>query len=329
MTTFPPHDPSPREHPLVIHQSDLTAWQRCPAEFAYSAMGVRDDQNSASAWGTVVHHALHVLERYRDLDRAIETFLYYWHPHNIDQLTEPIPKDGWLPRQGYNDLRQRGVEILRRYAEWVRDDDHELLALEYDFLVPLRGTAYWLAGTVDRLAVRWHRKAEVLCIDDWKSGRQKWGLRHNVQGTLYAYASLQPEFWNGAQATVRRPFRPEAVQYRSKGFTEQQALDPARYPQRGEELARRFGLMDDERIAPRRFTWINLKEMRWRDGGYREELDYRRLRLAVEQVAASIEAGIYPLTLNGETCEYCVFRNTCGGLGVADVNHGAPERAFQ
>lgn len=301
----------------IIHQSDLAAWQRCPAEFAYSAANVREDQNSASAWGTVMHHALHVMERFRDLDRAIETFLYFWHPLNIDQVTEPVPQDGWLPRQDYNTLRQKGVEALRRYAELSNYDEHEVLALEYDFIVPVAGTPHYLAGTIDRLAVRWHRKLETLCIDDYKSGRQKWGLRYNVQGSAYAYASLCREFWTGHQATGLRPFR-GAVTYTSKGFSEE--------PERAAELMQRFRLIEDNDPAPRLFTWINLKENKWVNGGYRSTIDYQRLQLAVTQIAASIHANIYPLNISGETCQFCNFRKHCGLSGLPDAEHGAPLR---
>jgi hypothetical protein len=303
----------------IIHQSDLTSWQRCPMEFAYSASGVREDQNSASAWGSVLHHALHVLERYRDLDKALETFLYFWHPLNIDQVCEPIPKDGWLPRQDYNTLRQRGVAAIRRYAEMSRYDEHERLALEYEFIVPMRGTPHYLAGTVDRLAVRWHRKLETLAIDDFKSGKQKWGLRWNVQGSAYAYASLQREFWTGAQVTARRPFRGE-VTYTTKGFSEQGSG-------RVEELIQRFRLMDDVDPAPRHFTWINMRELKWVDGGYRSTLDYKRLALAINQIAKAIDLNAYTLNISGETCRFCPHQNHCGEIGLPETDHGAPVRA--
>lgn len=299
----------------IIHQSDLASWQRCPAEFAYAAANVREDQNSASAWGTVMHHALHVLERYRDLDKAIESFLYYWHPLNIDQLTEPVPQDGWLPRQDYNTLRQRGVEAIKRYAELTRYDDHELLALEYEFVVPVLGTPHFLAGTVDRLAIRWHRKLETVCIDDYKSGKQKWGLRWNVQGSAYAYASLLPEFWQGNEVTALRPFR-GPVTYKAQGFE----------PERAQALVERVRLISDNDPLPRKFTWINLRESKWVDGGYRSTIDYQRLALAVTQIAKSIEGSIFPLNLSGETCRFCAFRNHCGKVGLPEEEHGAPIR---
>lgn len=296
----------------LVHQSDLQSWNRCPAEFAYDRQGYEGDTNSAIAFGTVIHYAMMVLETTRDLDRAIKTFLYYWHPLNIDQLTQPVPKDGWLPKQDYNSLRQRGCDALRAYADRTRHDDHELLALEMPFVVPVRGTPHYLAGTVDRLAARWHRRIETLNIDDYKSGKQKWNLRFNVQGHAYAYATMQPEFWTGTEVTgLKRPFRDELVDVTADGFASQG-------DERVQQLMERFGTGDVAKSAPRRFTWINLQQIRWIDGGYREQRDYDRFRLAVEQVTASIEAGIFPLRIDGETCTYCTYRHVCGGIGVPD-----------
>ncbi len=272
----------------VLHQSDLAAWNRCAAQYRYSMEDQRSDQNSAAAFGSVMHHSLHILERFGDLDKAIETFLHYWHPLHIDAICESVPSGGWLPRQSYGGLRRRGVDTLRKYADLIRYDDHELLALEYDFVVPLLGTPHHLAGTVDRLAVRWVKRSETVCIDDYKLGAQKWNLRHNIQGTAYAYASTRPEFWTGAQVTDVHPSR-GARSYVTEGF----GVD------RGDELFARFD------AAPRKFTWINLQAYRWVDGGYRGPQDYERLRLAVEGVLASVDAGIFPLTIDGEVCTYC------------------------
>lgn len=48
--------------------------------------------------------------------------------------------DGWLPRQSYGELRNKGVEILKKYADLVQFDDQELLATEFSFCVPIQGT---------------------------------------------------------------------------------------------------------------------------------------------------------------------------------------------
>lgn len=303
----------PSDLPWVVHQSDLQSWTYCPRKLMYERQGGRGMQLSATAYGSVLHHAFHVLERYRDLDKAVETFLFYWHPLNIEAICPPVSSGGWVGTDSYGSLRKRGVAMLTRYADYLRVDDHELLGLEVEFIVPVvglevLGRPVFLAGTMDRLAVRWYRQRETLCIDDFKSGQQKWGLRYNVQGSVYAYATWQEWFWRGApdgfqglRIATEAPVTYEAA----PGFAD-----------RADELLERFSK------APRRFTWINLKSFKLVDGGYRGRQDYERMKQGIAEVIASANAGIYPLRIDGETCRFCEYkREPCG---VPDEHHGDP-----
>lgn len=296
------------EEVATIHQSDISAWIRCPHAFMLGKAGQPRRQISATAYGSVMHHALETFERLRNdpnvghakaLKAAIETFEHYWHPMNISAICAPV--DLWLPRQNYNDLRARGVEALVAYAQLMRFDDHELLATEYSFTVPIVGTwdedleePHWLSGTVDRLAVRWYSAQPALCIDDYKTGKEYRYLRQNLQFTAYAYASTREEFWVGARG--------------EDGFG----------PERGQEMFARFADL------PRRGTWINMRTVKIQDAGWRGPDDYTRFALAVEQQRASEKADIYPLSMSGEHCQYCEFRDICAGVGVPDASHGAP-----
>lgn len=134
------------------------------------------------------------------------------------------------------------------------------------------GEPHYLAGSVDRLAVRFYRRALTVCIDDSKSGKEQTYLRHNVQGTAYSYATTKREFWVGHRG--------------EDGFGEE----------RGEELYQRF------QTAGRRFTWINLRTIKFQDGGWRGPHDYARFALAIEQLAALTAADVYPLSISGEAC---------------------------
>lgn len=306
---------------MLLHQSDLAAYARCPAQYGYKRAGWPDKVNSASAYGSVVHHALHALERdlalaRQDMDphspeytralreateRAVRTFVHYWNPLNIEAITEPVPPDGWLPRQGYNEMRQRGVDTIMKYADLIRYDDHELLGLEYGFVVPVPGTwdedlgePHLLGGSIDRLATRHYSRRLVVAVDDYKTGREQTYLRHNLQFTAYLMATTLPEFWTG---------------YRGEdGFGQE----------RGMELYERF------RGAGRRGTWINLRTFKFQDAGWRGPKDYARFALAVDQLAAAVKADIFPLTISGEACKYCPFRDNCGGVGVPKDSHGDP-----
>lgn len=300
---------------MLLHQSHLQAWQRCPQELFLVLSGKPDRPNSGTVYGSVMHHAMHVLEReYHetgDLDAALEkalaTFEYYWHPkHQADVAGDAIPPDQWLPGHTYGRLRKRGLKVLRAMADQIQWQEHELLGLEYEFIVPIPGTPHHLGGTIDRLSVRWDKRTQFLGIDDNKTGRQKWGLRHNVQGTAYAFATTQLPFWIGWQGEVTMP----------DGSTLTVDTRPDSFgADRGERLFRRF--LDTKR----RFTWIDLKDGTYKDGGYREERDYDRFKLAVSQVAASIEAEIFPLHISGETCAFCQVRQACGAVDE-DVDRG-------
>jgi hypothetical protein len=282
---------------MILHASDLSSWNRCPQQWHLTREGHPGNQLSATAYGSVLHHALHVLERTGELTKAEDTFRHYWHPHHIEAITEPVQT--WIKGQSYGRLAARGLETLRRYADLLRFDDSELLALEFEFVVPVYGTIdldtgepHLLAGTVDRLAARRYHQVPTVSVEDFKSGQRPVYLRHHVQGTAYAYASTDARFWQGW---------PE------------QHTDGFGYD-RGAELHERFA------DAARRFWWIDVSSsVDWVDGGFRGDRDYARLALAIQAVADSIRAGIYPLALAGDVCQYCPQRAVCGGIGLDDA----------
>jgi hypothetical protein len=294
----------------TFHQSDLSSWARCPHAFQLGKTDLPRRQTSAMAFGSVVHHSLEVFERLSHTDdvtwdqateAAVQSFDYYWHPHNIDAICDPV--DLWLPKQSYGELRARGMESIRAYAQLMRFDDHELLATEYGFTVPIAGTwdddlnePHILAGTVDRLAVRYYKARPAVCIDDFKTGKEYAHLRHNTQFSAYCYASTRPEFWTGWRG--------------EDGFG----------TARGSQLYQRF------QHSGRRGTWINMRTIKFQDAGWRGEKDYERLAIAITQIHASMQADIYPLILTGDTCTYCPYRDVCAGVGVPDSQHGAPTR---
>lgn len=297
---------------MIFHQSDLSAWTRCPAEFGYRLAGLPDKSNSAAAYGSVMHYALATYERERVKNiragmglkdavleayrKAIETFVYYWHPAHIEAICPPVPPDGWLPRQNFSELRQRGLDSIKSYVDLMRYDEHEVLASEYEFLVDIAGTTdlltgkpHQLAGSIDRLAARFYSRKLTLCIDDFKTGKEYRFLRHNLQFTAYCYATTRPEFWDG-------------------------------FEERADKLRERF---ED---AARRGTWINMRTFKLQDAGFRAAKDYERLKLAVSQIAMSIQNDIFPLSISGEACTYCSYRDICGSIGLADEDDGDPRK---
>lgn len=272
---------------MIIHQSDLKSYFRCGEQHRRQLIGDRSKQLSATAFGSVMHHALHVLERERDLELALATFQHYWHPLHIGEIADPV--EIWIGRQSYSTLLSKGLETIRRYWDLKGFDDEEVLALEVPFIVPVIGTydpetgqPHELAGTIDRLAVRFYQRRPFLCIDDWKTGRKPAYLKHNVQFTAYAYATTCAEFWLGNGD-------------RTEGFGA-----------RGADLFKRFGQMG------RRGFWINVMGgPDWVDAGERTEREYARFYRAVDHYVAARRAGIFPLNIDGEVCQYCPFEATC------------------
>ena len=255
---------------------------RCGEAHRRSLEGQPRKQLSATAYGSVLHHALHTLERTRDLQLALDTFEHYWHPNNIDSICDPV--DEWIARHNYSGLLRKGLELLKRYWDLKQYDDEVVLALEIPFVVPIGNTGHHLAGTIDRLAFRRYQQRPYLCVDDWKSGRKKTYLKHNLQHIAYAYATTQPEFWLGNPEFLTEGWGP-----------------------RGQAQ------MDHYSQYPRRGFWIDCstEQPHWNDCGIKTDRDYARFFRGVENYVAMRENNIFPLAIEGEVCQFCEFRDSC------------------
>lgn len=151
-------------------------------------------------------------------------------------------------------------------------------------------------------------------IPTHNSGRQPTYLRYNLQGTVYSWASTQREFWSGPpEGTL------PGVEFESfpEGVVRELELYFASW---------RFSLIEGglHPLASRRFRWINLMEAKSADGGWRTRRDYERMFLSIDAYIRANEAGIYSPTATGEVCQYCAFRDVCGGIGLDPEGLGAP-----
>lgn len=297
-----------------VSASGLTSWSRCQLQRFYD-LRARNDPDapqprslSATVYGSVVHYCLMVMEqRVHDgepdaLQKAISTFNHYWLPENVHSLVgENV--DEWLPRQTWAGLKERGRIALTDYYRILTRDDGKLLALEYPFEVPItvNGRTHTVTGQIDRMALRkWYGKP-YLSVEDFKTGKQPSYLRYNMQGTVYAWVTTQPVFWEG--------FPAETIEALERSF--------ATY---GYSLFPRSG----EKTASRKFKWINIQEIKFADGGWRTERDYARMELAVDAYVRGNEAGVFSVNTTGEVCRWCDFRRVCGGVGLPDEKAGAP-----
>lgn len=293
---------------MDIRQSDLASYGRCAHQkFLYDearAGRVKRPSNlSRTVFGTVMHHCLQTMERLHAegnadaLDVAKSTFAYYWMPDNLPELGQlgGHPElvhgiDEWLPRDNYGGMRIKGLQALSDYYELLRTDDGLLLALELNFRIPIDlGDLgqHVLTGTADRVAIRKFKTKPYISIEDFKTGKQPTYLRYNVQWTVYSWASLQREFW----------------------------VD---FPDANErwELYSQWA---------RRGRWLDIMHNKPVDTGWRSEADYGRMFVALREYVKAVNLDVYPLTIKGDTCLYCDFRDgTCGGIPVPDEDAGKP-----
>lgn len=293
----------------IFHQSELTQYARCPQAAKLEMNGEPRQQSSALAYGSVMHYALlEVFERQRHTDgvtledateAAVASFRHYFHPLNIGDIgVDPI--DYYLPKQNYNSLLLRGEEQIRRYAVELTTRDEIILATEIGFQVPIDGTwdedlgePHILAGTIDRLSLMKKAGTVFVEVGDVKTGKDYAYLRQNMQFSAYTYATTKPEFWLGWNG--------------EDGFGHM-----------GQKL------YEDYRDSARHATWINMQKMSFQDGGWRGPKDWQRFALAITELAKAYKNDVFPFNISGSTCTFCEYKPVCGGIGVADDDHGAP-----
>lgn len=293
---------------MDIRQSDLASYARCPQQkhlkdLAKAGLVKRPSNLSRTVYGTVMHHAVQIMETLHAqgdpnaLEVAKSTFAHYWMPENLPELGQlgGHPElvhgiDEWLPRDTYGGMRAKGLQAITDYYELLCSDDGLLLALEINFRVPIDLGPYGqhvLTGTADRVAIRKYLRKPYISVEDLKTGRQPTYLRYSLQWTVYCWASLQPEFW-------------------------------ADFPDADERWQLYSGWA-------RRGRWIDLRENKIKDCGWRAEADYARMFVALQEYVRAVEADIYPLSISGETCLWCDFRDgTCGGVPVPEETDGRP-----
>lgn len=285
----------------IVRQSDLSSFSRCAQQKKlndiFKASGTPREQLSRTAFGSVMHHAVSVMERLHfekrldALEKAHVTFAYYWTPENITQICEAVTI--WCARDTYTGMLKKGHETLDLYRNYQLKDTSKLLALEIEFNLPfeLDGVQHTFHGTMDRLSLRKLSGQSFLNIEDFKTGKDYEHLRWNAQFSGYSWATTQEKFWTDA-------------------WGEDEGLD----------------LYDQLRLLARRGTWISLKSgVVRKDAGWRGPQDYDRFWACVRGYVKAVELDVYPLSLTGAVCFFCPYREgICGGVAVPDEDYGRP-----
>ena len=163
-----------------VRQSDLASYSRCPQQkklvdqHKADAGGKQPEQLSMTAYGSVMHHAIHVLEKLNfdkrpdALEKAHATFDFYWDPANITAICDAVTI--WAARQTWAGLARKGHQTIDLYAKYLQADVSKLLGLELEFNLPfeLDGEQHTLHGTMDRLSLRKLSGQPYLNIEDFK-----------------------------------------------------------------------------------------------------------------------------------------------------------------
>lgn len=164
---------------VIVRQSDLASYARCAqqkklGDLSRTGAIARPPQLSMTAYGSVMHNAVFVMEKLHHqgrpdaLAKAHATFDYYWDPENIHQICEPV--DIWAARQTWAGLKRKAHGILDLYFQYLQGDRGKLLALEVEFNLPfvLDGEEHTLHGTMDRVCLRKVGSNTFVNVEDFK-----------------------------------------------------------------------------------------------------------------------------------------------------------------
>lgn len=251
----------------------------CPlqAQFQYVER-LPQPQNAKATFGSVVHKALETYNRNGDVNHAIEVFKMYWKEPDLLGL-QP---DYWPKYTSYGSLKEKGVEIIKDFADRNRWESRKILATEYGFLVSFG--EFELTGYIDFLELKKMGNGKrVLRIVDLKTtSRQpsKPELRLDIQFTAYDFATRQPEFWVGNGPDF--PGLPNGTQLHA-------------------DLLR----------APRRSIWYHLMTMKELDAGDRDDDDFMRLYRLCKSIEQAEHHDVFVPKI-GEHCLFCPYTDPCG-----------------
>lgn len=181
--------------------------------------------------------------------------------------------DFWHRRTTKDGLRKRGLSMLEKYHELQPWRDGILIGTEVKFVVPIGDNH--IRGIIDKL---WYRPGlRTVEAIDFKTGSYvDKALRYNLQFTAYCYATERPEMWEGL---VNEEFR--------DGYERFKGWD-------------------------RQGWWYHARNNKMFNAGKRGPGEYKRLRLAVDEMERAIERDVYPLDYQGTNCGWCAFTEVCG-----------------
>lgn len=265
---------------MRVSASMLTTWMTCPlqARFHYVDQ-LPSEINAKTAFGSCIHHALHLYNTNFDVEQAVAEFRRVWNEPALIGAEFAY----WPRATTFGGLMNRGTEILREYDAKQKWEKRRVLGAEHRFLVPFG--VHEISGIVDLLEAKKSGKGvETIRVVDYKSNSKlPFGpqLRVNIQFTAYVYASLQPEFWLGNGPDY--PALPNGQFY-----------------------------WETLKDTPRRAIWYHLMANKEIDAGERDDNDFMRLYRVACEVERALDAQVFVPNISGESCVYCPYTDPCG-----------------
>lgn len=266
---------------MKFNPSLIKNWMGCPLQQKLSQTPIGKTlprlTSGNMAYGTAVHAALEAFNEGSTLEEATEFFITIWdNPKLVDNEV-----DYYYPRTSYGQFREKGIEVIKDYAESREWDAREVIATEHRFCVPFG--EHTLSGIVDYL--EYESVTDTMYIIDLKTGKRPSAdqLAMDVQFTSYLYAPSQIEFWIG---------NPEEGE-RYAGF------------ENGEELYEKY------RNSTYVGIWYDLRNNKEYRVAPRTDQDFKRLYYCCESIASAVEHDVYVPDISADTCKWCDYKSIC------------------
>lgn len=266
---------------MLVSASQLKTWSECPlrGKFHYQDK-LPQQQNGAASYGTIMHYVIEQIDRGLSYEEAKLLFERLWkEPERLG-----VKPDYWPYRTSYESYRMKGLQTIDGYREMNAWGKPTFIAHEYPFLVDIGD--HQIRGIIDRLEIRTTGKSDVLCVTDLKTAAKrptKFDLRTDIQFSIYAYASLQKEFWTG------HPGSPTYL-----GFAD------------GEDLWEYF--RDVRRVGVYLMLGPSCAEL---DVGDRGDMDFQQLYRLISEVERAVEQQVFIPRIGADTCGNCDYFDQC------------------
>jgi hypothetical protein len=191
---------------MKLRQSDPASHSCCPRQEKLSnqvnsGLVGRPEQLCMTASGSVLHHPVHHLEKFK-LEQSAHAlgarslrFDYHRDPTNITAITEAVTFRAAC--QTYAGPKRKGHQNTDLYARYVEGDQSKHLGLELDFDPPfdLDAGQHTFHRTMDRLSPHKLTGQPFIEVADLRTDQDYTYPLWNAKFSGYCWAAAQSKFW--------------------------------------------------------------------------------------------------------------------------------------